>query len=103
MAAVPHEKELVERFKGKPFAVVGVSGDSSKTTATKAVAGHQISWRTFWDGVKGPGGPIAVAWNVRGWPTIYVLDQEGVIRYKNLLGKQLDDSLEKLVSAAEKQ
>jgi thiol-disulfide isomerase/thioredoxin len=103
MAAVPQEKALVERFKGRPFVLIGVNGDVSKSSAAKAVAEHQISWRSFWNGKEGPGGPIAVAWNVRGWPTVYVLDQEGVIRYKNLLGKQLDDSLEKLVSAAEKQ
>lgn len=103
MDAVPQEKALVEHFKGRPFVLVGVNGDGSKSSATKAVAEHQISWRSFWNGKEGPGGPIAVAWNVRGWPTIYVLDQQGVIRQKNLIGKRLDDSLEKLVSAVEKQ
>jgi thiol-disulfide isomerase/thioredoxin len=103
MSAVPQEKSLVEHFKSRPFVMIGVNCDGSKTAATKTVVEHQISWRSFWNGKEGPGGPIAVAWNVRGWPTVYVLDQQGVIRYKNVIGKQLDDSLEKLVSAAEKQ
>jgi thiol-disulfide isomerase/thioredoxin len=28
IASVPHEKELVERFKGRPFAVIGVNADA---------------------------------------------------------------------------
>ncbi len=101
MSAVPQEKALVEHFKGRPFVLIGVNGDTSKTAAAKAVAENQIPWRSFWDCEAGPGGPIAMAWNVRGWPTIYVLDQQGVIRQKNI-GNRLDDSLEQLVSAAEK-
>jgi thiol-disulfide isomerase/thioredoxin len=102
MNAVPREKALVERFKGRPFVLVGVNGDGSKSSATKAVADHQIFWRSFWNGKEGPGGPIAVAWNVRGWPTVYVLDQQGAIRHRNPAGNALEDSLEALVSAVEK-
>ena len=102
MDEVPQEKALVERFKGRPFALVGVNGDSSKMSAAKAVTENQISWPSFWNGKEGPGGPIPVAWNVRSWPTIYVLDGQGVIRYKNLRGKRLDEAVEQLVSAAEK-
>lgn len=102
MADVPHEKALVEAFKGRPFVLVGVNGDSSKTDAARAVEEHEVSWHSFWNGKEGAGGPIAVAWNVRGWPAVYVIDHNGVIRYKYLRGKGLDDPLEKLVSAAEK-
>jgi thiol-disulfide isomerase/thioredoxin len=101
VADVPHEKALVEHFKGRPFAVVGVNGDRSKPDAQKAVAEHEIPWRSFWDGDKGPNGPIALTWNVQGWPTVYVLDQKGVIRLKGVRGWQ-EAALEKLVSAAEK-
>ena len=101
MGEVPHEKELAEYFKGRPFALMGVSGDYQKDKAAKAVIKNQISWRTFWDGKEGPGGPIAKAWNVHFWPTVYVLDQQGIIRQKNLRGKRLDGPLEKLVKAVE--
>ncbi len=101
MAAVPHERELVEQFKGRPFALIGVNGDEKKESAHKAVAKYKINWRSFWNGKDGPGGPIATAWNVRGWPTVYVLDAQGVIRQKYLIDKQLDEPLEKLVAEAE--
>ena len=101
MGAVPHEKELVEHFKGRPFVLIGVNGDPKKEDAQKAIAKHKIPWRSFYNGTEGPGGPIAVAWNVRGWPTVYVIDHQGTIRHKYLHGKRLDEPLEKLVTEAE--
>jgi len=46
-------------------------------------------------------GPISTEWNVEGWPTIYLIDHEGVIRHKNVRGAALDEALEVLVEAAE--
>jgi hypothetical protein len=58
--------------------------------------------------VNGPGpegtpGPISKAWNVRGWPTIYVLDHEGVIRYKGLREKRLNEVVDQLLAEREKE
>lgn len=96
IADIPQEKALIERFKGRPFVIVGVNGDRSKVAAQKAVAEHKIVWRSFWDGDKGPNGPIALTWDVQGWPTYYVLDQKGVIRLKGALSLQ-QTALQKLV------
>lgn len=101
MADVPHEKELVEHFKNRPFVLLGVNGDNQKENADKAVQKHGIPWRSFWNGGQGANGPIATAWNVNGWPTVYVLDSAGVIRHKYLRRERLDDPLEKLVAKAE--
>ncbi len=100
MAAVPHEKELVARFAGRPFVLVGVNGDHSRENATKAVATNQILWRSFENGPPDTG--IALAWNVRGWPATYVLDDKGIIRFRQLSGPPPEDELEKLVAAVER-
>jgi thiol-disulfide isomerase/thioredoxin len=102
MGDVPHERELVEQFKGRPFVLVGVNGDGKLGDAKKAVETAKINWRSFWNGDEGPGGPIAVSWNVRGWPTVYVIDHKGIIRHKSLRGTRLDEPLGKLVAEAEK-
>ena len=47
-------------------------------------------------------GPIATAWNVHGWPTIYVLDHEGKIRVKNQRGDELEKAIDELVAEAKK-
>ncbi|HEY1860277.1 MAG TPA: hypothetical protein VGG61_07980, partial [Gemmataceae bacterium] len=56
-----------------------------------------ITWRSFWNGPEGTNGPISKKWNVHGWPTIYVLDQKGVIRYKNVRGEKMDEAVDKLL------
>jgi hypothetical protein len=79
MNLVPAERALLERFKGKPFALVGVNSDPLKTDLRAAVKQHQITWRSFKD--KQPGKPrIDATYKVRSWPTLYLIDQAGVIR-----------------------
>lgn len=57
-----------------------------------------MTWRSFWDGGSKQG-PIATAWQVRAWPTIYVIDAEGLIRFKNLLDeREVDQAIDHLLS-----
>ena len=42
-------------------------------------------------------GPIAHAYKVSGWPTVYVLDGRGIIRYANVNGPALDQAVETLL------
>jgi hypothetical protein len=55
-------------------------------------------WRSFWCGDEGTGGPIPKAWNVQGWPTIYVLDAVGKIRAKGTRGKAMDTIVDELLA-----
>jgi hypothetical protein len=57
---------------------------------------ENITWRSFWDGGN-TGGPIATQYDVHSWPTIYVLDARGVIRYKNVRGEELDKAVDALL------
>jgi peroxiredoxin len=100
MASVPHEKEVVERFKNRPFVLIGVNGDADKEIAKKAVEKHAIPWRSFWN-EKGAGGPIVTAWNVIVWPSAFVIDEKGIIRHKHVDIGQIEKHLEKLVSETE--
>jgi hypothetical protein len=88
---IPHERSLVEKLKDEPFALIGMNSDS-KDVLRKAMASERITWRSFWDGGS-TGGPIATRWNVHGWPSIFILDEEGVIRARDLR----DDAMEKKV------
>jgi peroxiredoxin len=101
MAEVPHERALLlDRFKGKPFAIVGVNGDEDPAAARRAIANHHIAWRSFSNGPEGAYGPINSAWNVRFLPTVYVIDHRGTIRHVALEGNALDEALNRLVAEA---
>ena len=99
----PHERSLVERLKDKPFALIGVNSDADKAKLKKRMEEEKITWRSFWNGPEGTRGPISKAWNVSGWPTIYVLDHKGVIRYKNVRDKAMDKAVDELLKEMEKE
>jgi hypothetical protein len=96
----PHERSLVTRMKGRPFAIVGVNSDSNRDELKKAMAKENITWRSFWDGGS-TRGPIAKKWNVSAWPTLYVIDHKGVIRGRDVDGTSLDKMVDLLVADAE--
>ncbi len=98
----PHERSLVKKMEGKPFVLLGVNSDADKAELKKAMEKEQITWRSFWNGGS-TGGPISFAWNVGGWPTLYLIDHNGIIKKKWLGGPKaevLDQEIEKLVQAA---
>ena len=64
-----HERSLVKRLEDKPFALLGVNSDTDKDALKKAMEKEHITWRSFWNGPEGTGGPISTKWNVHGWPT----------------------------------
>ncbi len=96
----PHERSLVKDLANEPFAIIGVNSDQDKARLKERMAEENITWRSFWDGGS-TNGPIATKWNVKGWPTTYVIDHEGVIRYKQVRGDQLDDAIHTLLAEIE--
>jgi hypothetical protein len=96
----PHERSLVQRMTGKPFALIGVNSDDDRAELKNVLVEERITWRSFWDG-GGTNGPIARAWGIRGWPTIYVIDHKGVIRYRDVRGQAMDRAVDKLLEEME--
>jgi len=92
----PHERSLVKKHPADQFAIVGINSEESIEAAREAVKKNKLTWKSFFDG-GGTDGPIATRWNVSGWPTIYLLDENGVIRFKDVRGDTLDAALETLI------
>jgi peroxiredoxin len=68
---------------------------------------EKLTWRSFADaGEKDQRGPIATTWHLRGTPTLFVLDDKGIIRYKWLGSpgeKRIDEAIETLIRKAERE
>lgn len=100
----PHERSLVEKYAKDPFVILGVNSDDDPGELKPVLEKERITWRSFWNGPEGTQGPISKAWNVRGWPTLYVIDPAGVIRYKSVGANEdeIDAILETLISETRK-
>ena len=90
----------MKRLAGQPFALLGINSDPDREALKKVLEKEEITWRSWWD--QTTSGPISSAWNVSGWPTIYVLDAEGVIRFKNVRGEAMDKAVDTLLAELKK-
>jgi thiol-disulfide isomerase/thioredoxin len=99
-AMVPHERAPVKRLEGKPFALFWVNSDKDRVLTKERMDKDGANWRSWWDG---PEGPIAERWGVQGWPTVYLLDRQGVICYKGGgdPGEALDRAVDTLLKEME--
>ena len=102
----PHERSLVERLAGKPFAMLGVNVNGAQPVElAQWMQEHGMTWRSFADPPRLLQGPIVKAWNVSTTPTLYVLDARGVIR-RRWLGdpgpETIDAVIDALVAEAER-
>lgn len=96
MAMIPHERTLVKRLADQPFVLLGINSDPADTYRAKRVE-MEVTWPSFWDGGT-TSGPIASRWGVSGWPTIYVLDHLGRIRFQGPRGEAMDKAVDQLLA-----
>jgi len=97
-AMIPHEREMNERLKDKPFTIISISGDETKEALTVFLEKEKMPWTHWFAERKG----ILQDWNIRFYPTLYILDHKGVIRAKGLRGEELEKKVNELVVEAEK-
>lgn len=100
-AMYPFERELVKKHKNKAFALIGVNSDSLER-CRDAQERDNLVWRTIWDGGTTTG-PTSKIFQVKQWPTIIVIDAQGVIRLRTqgLAEDQLNEMLDRLIQEAE--
>jgi peroxiredoxin len=98
----PHEKKLAEKYRDRPFAIIGVNSDSPDALRV-AIEREKFPFRWFSDG--STQGPISTRWNVQSWPTIYVVDAAGKIRMKKVGAarpEQIDLMIEQLLAETDR-
>ncbi len=100
MGFARYARSLVQRFQNEPFAMLGVNSDTSPEKVAEVELRENLTWDSIFDG-GGVGGPVATRWDVHVWPTIYVIDHEGVIRWMGHgIPRDFEEMLEELVKKA---
>jgi peroxiredoxin len=74
----PYERSLVQKFQSQPFVLLGVN-DDEPDVLKKLIAAKTVTWRCLSDHQR----KFSSQWRVNGWPTIYLIDRKGVIRYQD--------------------
>jgi len=93
-AMYPDNRQLIETLSAEHFVFVGVQGDETIDTVHESLESKTITWRVWWDG---DDKRISTRWNIRGWPATFVLDRFGIIRFRNLRGKELGNAVDSLL------
>jgi thiol-disulfide isomerase/thioredoxin len=89
---IPHERELVEKLREEPFVFVGVNTDARGHYQNEKKK-EPVTWRNFMDGQRGP---ICRKYKIEAFPTIFLIDANGVIRHK-FVGVPPKDVLDKAI------
>lgn len=95
---IPHEQLLVERFRDKPFALLGVNVDANPDMAMKTIRTRGINWRNW---RAGSDNANQERWALAHLPTLYVVDAKGIVRYTGVTGNNLDNAVETLLAEAD--
>jgi len=98
---LPHEREMVARLKDRPFTLLGINSDPSRSALKKIMEENKITWPNIYAGPPGEN-QIAEKWNVQGWPTIYILDHEGRIAHRDLRDEEMEQAVMKLLDKVKK-
>lgn len=97
----PYQRLLLEIMSDRPVVLLGVNSDTDRDEALKVKQEERLDYRSWWAGWDAEGdprsGPIPMEWNIVGWPTIYIIDQEGTIRYRNLREEKVITAVKELL------
>jgi thiol-disulfide isomerase/thioredoxin len=96
-AMIPHERDMVKKLKDKPFLLVSVSADDKKETLTEFLEKEAMPWTHWWD--NGPASAVLKKYRVKAFPTLFLIDHNGVIKEK-WVGNPGNDKLDKAVEDA---
>ena len=88
-------KALVERLEDEPFELIGLNAYDDRPDFEKGVEEFGVTWLVAYQGLEAA---ISELYQVRGYPTMYVLDTEGRIAGTGLRGKALGDKVDALLA-----
>jgi thiol-disulfide isomerase/thioredoxin len=94
-ASLPHLRELAELHAEKPFAIIGVNQGDAPETYKRGLEEHGITWTSAY---QGPRGAISELYDIRAYPTFFLLDRQGVIVAKGHSSADVTAAIDRLLA-----
>ena len=84
-AELPRVKEMYTKYHDKGLEIVGISCDGDGDALATFTKENDMPWVQLWDKAKQDGKQtawhaLALEWNVRGIPQMFLIDRHGVLR-----------------------
>ncbi len=95
MEELPHVRDAYERYEKHGLVIIGVSFDVDKARLEEVVKREQIRWPQYFDGLGRDAAP-GKAFGIQHWPSMWLLDRNGVIRFISA-GARLDRKITALL------
>lgn len=94
-ASLPHLRELAKLHAEKPFAIIGVNHGDGPEAYKRGLEEHRITWTSAF---QGPRAAISELYDIRAYPTFFLLDREGVIAAKGHSSAEVAAEIERLLA-----
>ena len=96
MAAIPHNVEMVDKYKDEDVVLVGIHDAASGwDKVDKVIADKNINYSVALDA---PSKTTQKAYNLQFWPTYVVIDREGVIRGAGLIPSHVEEAVKQVLA-----
>lgn len=92
-------KEIYSRWSDRGFEIYQVSVDTDKALWVTSVQNQQLPWISVCD-FRGQMGLAVMTYNVKSFPSNFLIDRSGNIVARNLYGKELEAKLKELSRTA---
>jgi len=96
--ALPHMKEIVEKFQGQPLVVLRVSLDNDEGRWKEFISKNEMSWPQYLDG--GFTGKMATLFGVRAIPHTFTIDADGALQEERIGDAAIEWRIKKLLAPA---
>lgn len=96
--ALPHLRDVVQKFQGQPFVVLSVSLDSDDAKWKDFVSKNNMTWLQYRDGKWT--GPIATQFDVKAIPATFSIDADGVLEDQHVGDADIEGRLKKMIAHA---
>jgi len=98
LSELPNVKRVYKKYRDEDFVVIGISLDSNREQFETFILKQGIEWPQIFDG-KGWDNEVSQLYNIFSIPSTFLVDRDGIIRYTNLTGPNLERSVKALLRA----
>jgi cytochrome oxidase Cu insertion factor (SCO1/SenC/PrrC family) len=95
---MPHLQELVKLHKDAPFALIGINTGDAEGKYREGLKQFGVTWISAYQGAKTP---IADLYQVKGYPTYFLIDPDGKLVRSSHSSKDYDEPIAKLLKELE--